>query len=253
MRLVEEKLREYRDTKGYDKPRKEKIEQTIAASKQAFYESEKGQQSAYFEFLFQQAGYIRKRWWVLQICVLGILWWLLVSADSSFMVKKSMGVFASMFVILMIPELWKNRSSDSMEIEGAAYYSLRQIYAARMLLFAMTDLILLSIFLGIVSLTVQITLIEFMIQFFLPLNVTCCICFEILGSRRFVSEYFAVALSILWSAIWGFIVLTDTIYQAVSMPVWFAMIIFSLCGLGYGVRKTLKSCETIWEGGLLWN
>lgn len=36
-----------------------------------------------------------------------------------------MGVASSLFVILMIPELWKNRSCGCMEIEAASCYSLR--------------------------------------------------------------------------------------------------------------------------------
>ena len=50
-----------------------------------------------------------------------------------------MGVVATLFVILIIPELWKNRSCECMEIEATSYYSLKQVYATRMLLFGVTD------------------------------------------------------------------------------------------------------------------
>ena len=56
-------------------------------------------------------------------------------------IQRSMGVIASLFVILIIPELWKNRTFQCMEIEASSYYSLRQVYAARMLLFGMAMVI----------------------------------------------------------------------------------------------------------------
>lgn len=80
-----------------------------------------------------------KRWWVLQFMLLVALWIALSSIHDEIYIKRSMGVAAALFVILIIPELWKNRSCECMEIEAASYYSLKQVYAARMLLFGVTD------------------------------------------------------------------------------------------------------------------
>lgn len=84
------------------------------------------------------------------------------------------GALAPLFAILLIPELWRNRHSASMEIEGAALYSLRQIYSARMLLFAMTDTLFLTVFCGLAACTTRATASELVTQFFFPLCVTCC-------------------------------------------------------------------------------
>ncbi|MDM8211473.1 RNA polymerase sigma factor [Mediterraneibacter glycyrrhizinilyticus] len=46
----------------------------------------------------------------------------------------------TLFAILIIPELWKNRANCCMEIEGSTYYALRQIYSARILLFGLADI-----------------------------------------------------------------------------------------------------------------
>lgn len=73
------------------------------------------------EFLIQQGAYIRKRWWFLQFLTLILLWWIMYSAEGNYYVERSMGVFAPVFVILLIPEFWKNRSSGSEEVEGAAF------------------------------------------------------------------------------------------------------------------------------------
>lgn len=76
-----------------------------------------------------------------------------------------MGVAAALFVILIIPELWKNRSCECMEIEAASYYSLKQVYAARMLLFGVTDVFLITLFLGTASAGLNIGLSELVVQF----------------------------------------------------------------------------------------
>lgn len=78
--------------------------------------------------------------------MLVLLWWLLQSAGTAYEVQRAMGTLAPLFVVLVLPELWKNRSSGALEIECTAYYSLRQIYAARMVLFGLVDLALLTLF-----------------------------------------------------------------------------------------------------------
>lgn len=251
MELLEEKLKSYPRIKHYSAPQQEKIDQTIAASKMAFFESESQRTTVFFEFLFEQGAYIKKRWWVLQILVLSVLWGMLVFVESSAHMRRSMGVCAPVFVVLVIPELWKNKSCDTVEIEGVAYYTLRQIYAARMLLFALVDVLLLGIFTGMVSLMTCVTVEELLIQFFIPLSVTCGICFRTLCSRHFGSEYFAVSLSILWCGIWMFIVLREEFYRVVSVPVWLGLLVCSVLYVIYAVYRVLRDCGK--ECMLEWN
>lgn len=168
-------------------------------------------------------------------------------------VERGMGIFAPVFVILLIPEFWKNRSSDSEEVEGAAFYSLRQIYSARMLLFGMADFFLLSLFCGAVSATVQLTAEEMLIQFFLPLNVTCCICFSVLCCRRYGSEYMAVALSLLWIAVWILIVLNEAVYTIVARPVWWFMLLVSFSYMAGMIFCFLRGFGKDLEGKVSWN
>lgn len=252
MKSLEEQLKEYR-MKTVITPQENKVEQTVVQSKKVFYEKSQERKSSYFEFLYQQAGYIQKRWWIFQMCILLVLWWVIHSAESNFYVERSMGVLAAVFVIMVIPELWKNRRFSSMEIEGAAFFSLQQIYTARMFLFAIVDVLLLSVFWGIVSFTVEMKVSEMLLQFFLPMVVTCCICFRTLCSRHWSSEYCAVALSILWVAVWALIILKDSIYTAISVPAWIGISCFAVIYLAYAVGRVLKSCGDYWEVNISWN
>lgn len=231
----------------------EEIAKTLSRAKEAFYEGAKEYTMSRMEFLFHQMGYIKKWWWLCQGLVLVVLWRFLYLAGSDIYTRRIMGVLSAVFAILLVPELWKNRSSQSMEIEGTAYFSLRQVYVARMLLFAMADVLMLSVFLGVVSVTVQICIKELLFYFFLPFNVTCCICFRLLYSRWVNSEYLAVALSLLWSVVWGGIVLKEAVYSAVMVPIWWGILLASAAYMLFTVYQMIRKCENYWEVNPIWN
>ncbi len=228
-------------------PDEAKIRQTLIRAKQAFYQSDRQRNTSYPEFLFCQFLYLKKRWWLLQIAVLLLIWRMLILSDSVDAIRRYIGGLAPVFAMLIIPELWRSRRTDSLEIEGAAFYSLRQIYTARMLLFAMTDTLLLVVFSGLATYTERISLFELTTQFFFPLCVTCCICFRFLCSRFTDSEYYAVALSIFWSGIWIFLIMQDEIYRAVLPVVWIGLTAISVLYLAWLIRRVCLSCDSCME------
>lgn len=223
---LEERLKSYRDT-TLTEPGEEKVRETIARCKNTFFVAEKEKMLPYHEFLWMQLKVMQKRWWLLQFLLLTMLWVILSSVQEELYITRSMGVTAPLFVILIIPELWKNRTYGCMEIEAVTYYSLRQVYAARMLLFGGTDVFLLTIFCGTASVGLHYDLSYLLVQFLFPLAVTACICFGILCSRRLLSETTAILLCIIWSVGWLFIVLNNEVYARVAIPVWGAL----LCGM----------------------
>ena len=154
---------------------------------------------------------------------------------------------ASLFVILIIPELWKNRSCECMEIEASSYYSLKQVYAARMLLFGIVDIFFITLFLGTASVGLHFELLELIVQFLFPLCITACICFGILCSRRFFSETVAIILCIIWSAVWLFIVLNESIYTAITIPIWLFLLGLAVFFLAFTTYRILKSCNKYLE------
>ncbi len=252
MKLLEKQLKDY-GKKVIITSDKNLITQTVIRSIDEFYDNLKNHHTTYFEFLYQQAGYIKKRWWIYQMLILVLTWIMISTTDSNYVIQRSMGVLAPVFVILIVPEIWKNRTSSSMEIEGTAFYSLRQIYAARMLLFAIIDVLLLGIFYGMVFITTDIKIDEILIHFILPLTVTCCICFRTLCSKYLYAEYYAVTISFFWIAIWTLIVRKESIYSVISMPLWIGIICLTIIYLVYAIRKVLKECENYWEGNISWN
>ena len=152
-----------------------------------------------------------------------------------------------MFSIMIIPEIWKNRSFSAVEIEKTAFYSLRRICAARILLFSVVDLLMTTFFFGVSVYTLQISAYRLIIDFLVPFNVSCCICFRLLYSRWNDMEYIAVFLSIACILIWTLIVSTDSIYQRISMPIWGSLLIISFGYLIFCVHKSQCICEINWE------
>lgn len=221
------------------------IQETILRSKAAFCAAEAEDQISGAEFVYLQSKYIHKHWWLLQGSILVILWILLEVSESSIYIRRCMGAGAPMFAILLLPELWKNRNANAMEVEGTACYSIRQIYAARIFLCAMVDFLLLGSFSAATVLTGKLLMEEILLQFFLPYTVTCCICFRTLYSRSAASEAMAVLLCTVWSALWLQIGLTEKIYESISPLLALAVTMTALFYSGYCVYRGQRSDFTV--------
>lgn len=243
-RALERKLRSYGGFPAVFEVPEAQLIKAVHASQQAFYEGEYGGVLTRTEFLFWQISYIKKRWWLLQALVLAALWGILYASGSGYYIQRGMGVLAPVFAVLLIPELWKNRTSDSMEIEGASYFNLQQIYAARMFAFGMVDVILLSVFCAAAVMTCRLPLDSMLVHFFLPLTVAASICYRTLCSRWCCSGYFAVILCLFWIAVWTLIVLDGNLYDKLSRPVWYAVLLAAAAYLFCAVSRAWKSCQT---------
>lgn len=229
----------------------EKIDICVMKSKLAFYENETENSLSKAEFLYQQSQYIRKRWWVIQGFILFVLWWIMRYSSSDFYIYRSIWIMSPLFVVLIMPELWKNRQANAMEVECTAYYSLRQVYAARLIFFAMVDLVLLSAFCLAAVYTTEITMQELVVQFFLPCNVTCCICFHTLYSKMIRSEIITLLLCMIWSTIWVLVVSNEFIYNAISVSIWNVLLVMSVLYLGYCIHRGQRKCDDTWS--VIWN
>ena len=231
----------------------EKIQKAIDASKAAFYAAEETRTLSPMEFLFQQSRYVQKYWWLLQGLLLGAACLLLLGSDSPVFTRRSLGVAAPLFVILVLPELWKNRSSDAMEVEGTTFYTIRQVYAARLALFAGVDLLLLTAFFLGASFFAKVTVWELLVQFVLPFNVGCCICFQCLYCCRSGSEAFSILLCSVWTGLWVLVVLSEPVYNTISVPVWIGLLTASFAFLGYSIHRGQRRIYDTWEGKPSWN
>ena len=230
-----------------------KLQKTIAVSKAAFAAEEAEQTLTSAEFLYQQSKYIKKVWWAAQAVLLFTVCLLLNQMEGALYIRRSLGIAAPLFVILILPELWKNRTYDAMEVEGTTFYTLRQVYAARLTLFAGVDLLLLTAFFIGASFFARVTVMELLIQFLLPFNVACCICFRCLYGGRNQSEALCVLLCSVWCGLWFLVISSETLYDAISVPVWVAMLVLSFAYLVYTLCRGQKTIYKAWEAKASWN
>lgn len=241
--------------KRKDRPeyREDALEKTIRLSRAAFYESEKNRSMSRGEFLLSQAKMIRKRWWLLQAAVLAGILLLMVQEYTDDLYSRCLGAAAPLFLLLALPELWKNRHYEAMEVESASYYTLRQVYAARLTLFAGVDLCLISLFFLSASCFARLTLWELLVQFLLPFNVDCCICFLCLYSRNNNSEIISVLLSGVFTLLWETVILSEPVYETITLPVWILLLGLSVIwGVSLVVRGQ-RRWRYFWEVQSIWN
>ncbi len=228
-------------------PDEQNIKETVRRSVDVYCLVEQERLLTYLEFLWVQLRLMRKRWWLFQTLLLAMLWAVLSSLQSGQPIQRILGIVASLFVILIVPELWRSQTYQSMEIEATSYYSLRQIYAARMLLFGIVDIVLITLFCGLATVTINILLSQLLVQFMFPMVVTTAICFGVLCSKYAFSETTAVAMCVAWSAIWLIVVLDEKIYTAVTFPVWLIFIGIALIFLAFTIYRILHYDNHYWE------
>lgn len=243
---LEERMACYRKSLEVPIP-EETIQETIRRSKNAFYKAEQEGIVSYHEFLWIQLKCMPKKWWAFQSLILAVLWMLLNCVPDEELLVRSLGVASSLFVILIIPELWKNRLYGCMEIEAASYYTLRQIYAARMLLFGMADILMLTLFCGAASAGLRVGMSQLLIQFLFPLCVTAGICFGLLCSRYFLSETAAVVGCIVWNSVWMFVILDGDVYERIAMPVWVILMGLVILFTAFVIYRILANCDRYLE------
>ncbi len=241
---LEKMLKEYRESMK-TMPREERIAQTVRLSGEAFFQREQERMLSYAEFLRTQFLVLKKRWWVYQCLLLMTAGILLGNMQEEYYMRRSVGVAGVLFVVLIIPEMWRNRTYSSLEVETAAYYSLRQIYAARMLMFGAADVFLAAAFCMGLKGRFHFTVSELLVQFLFPVVVTACICFGILCNKHGVRETVSVAACLVWSGVWWLVTMNERIYRAALLPVWVCLFLAAAAVMAACVYRAVKYCGEV--------
>ncbi len=244
---IEKLIKENRIEAAFDES---EVQAVVEQSKRIFETRESEHILSYYEFLCDQFRLIRKRWWGLQVVLLCIAWRLLATGDEMLYIRREIGILSTLFVILMIPELWRNLTNRCTEIESAAYFSLQKIYAARITILGLMDVLMLSVFGGCAHYISGIPVGNIIIDLLLPITVTACICFAVLG-RQNRSAGFAVIFCVIGNAVWWGISANDTIYSSVAFPVWIIVFVIAILFLMFMVNRLLKNCNKYME--VLWS
>lgn len=221
------------------------ISATIAAARASFIQAEAETPLPFHIFLRAQLQLIQKRWWLAQGALLLVLALALPSL-SAFTLCRSLAVAAALFVILLVPECAKNRTYDCLEIECTTYYSLRHIYTARLLLFGLVDIALLTVFCCTAAWVYALPFFTLLTQFLLPLTVTTGLCFAILTNKHGSGLLVSVAC-LLTSGVWWLLLLNTSLYRLLTVPVWLTLFVGSLAFLAYVIHRWIHESTKQWE------
>lgn len=211
----------------------------------AFYNSEKKRKPSYLYFLYVQLCYTKKHWWVLQAAALFTWIFLAGRIPDSAVLQRSLGILAFLFIILIIPELFREEQAGMTELEATLFYSLRDVYSARLLLFGMADAVILLLFCLVLRMNLRTSPLQMVSQFFVPLVISTLICFLVLCSRKIHSPYAAGFLCIAFCGIWWRITMDERIFLAVQTPAWILVLCISILFLVLSVRATLRKANTL--------
>ena len=107
MKKKREEFEEY----GTVHPNEEKIVDTVNKSIEIFCLKEQEKMLTYREFLWIQFCVTQKKWWLLQMLLLTGMGFILSYNQDAFYVQRGLGIASVLFVILIITELWTNRSN----------------------------------------------------------------------------------------------------------------------------------------------
>lgn len=229
----------------------EAIEKTILESKKAYFKIEEQSITNTVEFMISQIKYISKTLWIIQIILLIVFCYII--RGYALQVDKvhfsvCFSIFAPVLVIVLIPELWKNIQYKSIEIESTTLHSINKIYAARVLVLGILDLICASIMIIISAKVTNTPIYELGIYFLVPFNLTCAICFTILNSsRRIYSEFFSISICVVWAVVWYGISKYGMIYECIQEWIWILFIIISTCYILYMIKGVLNNSRKIYE------
>ena len=183
----------------------------------------------------------------MQTLMLGLVFIILPNMQNKTSMIRILGVIGVLFVVLIIPEFWKNKSCNCMQIEGTSFYSLRQIYTARMIWFGVIDMFILTCFCMTIRGKLGLATVELFVQFLFPMLVAACICFGTLCSNIPANEGTAILFCLLWNVVWCFIILNEAVYEAITFPIWCALFVFFIAFLAGAVYKTIHDCNKYWE------
>ena len=229
--------------------KEEDMRRVAELSRETFLKQESNKILPYHQFLFSQFLMIRKHWWGIQLLILGVVWYALMTETEAMFLRRDVSILSVLFIIAVMPELWKNLSNRCMEVEMSAFYSLHHIYAARLLLFGLVDVVGISIFATGIHNVFGITITEILLQMLIPMTVTAGICFLAMDKKRYgigLPAGCCVGLCAFW---WWFCG-NENLYTAIAPAAWISIFFVSCVFLLYTVARLLKHCNEYPEVGL---
>lgn len=216
-----------------------KINEIVHLSIDKFYHTEKQNLLSKHAFFYSQLKLLKKRWLFLQTILLFLLFiFIQYSPDMSYY-SSSLGIVSCLLIIFLMPELWRDKNTDKSELVNTCFYSLEHLYAVKIIIFGIYDLMILTIFFIIATFTAKITFYMIVVHFLLPLVITACICFYFLTKNDSYNYLTTLCLCIFTSFMWYMLTSIEIVYTKVSIVIWVLLLMIAVLFLLHEIKKII--------------
>lgn len=235
---TEELLREAFKKQIFEPPRGA-ADKAVQTAKEVFLISEKKKKLSFAGFVMMQIQIMQKRWWMLQGVLLLLAGeWIRVSGDVSY-VHRGFSIVAALFVIFIVPELWKNKENRSVEVEEASFFDLRRVYAAKLIAFGSVDTFFLTVFCIMTVRIHDVVFSDLLKQFIFPVMIAAAICLMAFSHTGIFNEVTIMLICLGANIIWMLVAVNETVYSHITPLIWAGLFGICICLIVYCLCKTL--------------
>ncbi|RDY25486.1 hypothetical protein CHL78_017975 [Romboutsia weinsteinii] len=199
----------------------------------------------FWEFYFQQFGFIRKNVWLIQFAILLFCGLRIYYYPGSIKVISLISSIAPLIFLSGITELSRTYTYGTIEIELSTQYTLSQVMMSRVSILGLMDILSITILCVFVGTNTPLYPYAIFLYVCVPFMVTCFGCLWLLN--RFKNKecnYYCFTLGI-------FIMVTVSmstaflpkLYVVSSLWIWSIMLLISIIGSGMQIFKLVNSCN----------
>ncbi|MCB2339155.1 hypothetical protein [Clostridium estertheticum] len=136
------------------------------------------------QFILSQIGFIRKRIWIFQIIILGLLclgFYNIRTQDSlNFRTFSLISILAPFLLIVNVDEISRVYNKSMLEIEFSTKNSLKKVLVTKMLILGITDCIALIIMMIFAGNIMNISILRVIMYTLVPFNLVCIGCMKLM-------------------------------------------------------------------------
>lgn len=136
------------------------------------------------QFILSQIGFIRKRTWIFQIIILGLLclgfYKIGTQPPLNFRTFFSISILAPLLLIINIDEISRVYNKSMLEIEFSTKNSLKKLLVTRMIILGITDCVALIIMMIFTGNLINISILRVIMYTLVPFNIVCIGCMKLM-------------------------------------------------------------------------
>lgn len=199
----------------------------------------------FWEFYFQQFGFIRKKVWIIQFVIILFCGLRLYYYPESMQVISLISSIAPLIFLSGITEISRTYTYGTIEIELSTQYTLSQVMMSRISILGLMDILSITILCIIVGANTSLHPYTIFLYICVPFMITCFGCLGLLN--RFKNKecnYYCFVLGIfIMVAVSMSTTFLPKLYIASLLWAWNVMFVISIIGVFTQIYKLISSCN----------